>query len=279
MKKELVYQPATWEKEQKRYLKVLKQVGGEDCALRNLQSLIERKKEFPESRNYATMYTNFHLSYRILAGKLYLRDSADQKCITYTYLSGMSAILAYLFYMLNPPKDLDENDKRNVPFDFILGVLQLYAVNQPLPACIRRIDNPYIQLLMGDEDDTAAPSDGPNLQPDPEGPYCFKIGERGQAIIQAVRERDGKALKELLVQRIRQYRRGPLGYAEYVDIYSIAFIKLAHKLNMDCDINIIEIPSFFFDDAICRIDPAETQVPFFEDAKAALKQYGLDFEL
>ena len=279
MKKELVYQPPKWEKEQREYFRVLKQTGGKDCTLKSLQSLIERKKESPESRDYATLYRRLYLKYHILAGDMYLIGSPDQQCITYTYLSGMSAILAYLFHMLNPPKDLHETDRRNIPSNFILGMLELYAVNQPLPACIRHIDNPDIQLLMGDEDDTAAPSDGPNLQPDPEGPYRFEISEGEQEAIRAVRERDSKTLKERLVKWIRAYRREPLGYADYVDIYSIAFIKLAHKLNMDCDINIIEIPSFFFDDAICRIDPAETQVPFFEDAKAALKQYGLDFEL
>ena len=279
MRKDLDYQSPKWEKEQKKDSQLLRQLKGKDITLNNLQRLLEERKKSPESRRYRSLYTNLHLKYRILAGVSYLRNPTDQQCIKYTYLSGVSAVLAYLFYVSDPPEKLDKTDRQNVILDFTLGTLQIYAVNQPLPSCIHHIDNPYVQLLLGNIDNATSLLNKLDSQFNPSEPYQFWISESERAIIQAAIEKDGQTMKDLLVQRVKRYRREPVGYSVFLDIYAIAFIKLAHIWNLNCDINVIEIPSFFFDDTVCKINPSTTQVPFFEEAKKELEQYGVALEL
>lgn len=279
MRKDLDYQSPKWEKEQKKDSQLLRQLKGADITLNSLEKLIEEEKEFPELRDYRSLYRNLHLTYRILAGVSYLRNPTDQQCIKYTYLSGVSAVLAYLFYVSDPPEKLDKTDRQNVILDFSLGTLQLYAVNQPLPSCIHHIDNPYVQLLLGKIDNATSLLNKLDSQFNPSEPYQFWISESERAIIQAAIEKDSQTMKDLLVQRIKRYRKEPVGCSVFLDIYSIAFIKLAHTWNMNCDINIIEIPSFFFNDTVCKINPSTTQVPFFEEAKKELEQYGVALEL
>lgn len=277
MRKNLKYQSSRWEKEKKEDAKILRQVGY-DITLNNLQKLLEKEKTFSGSRNYRSLYTNLHLKYRILAGNAYLRNPTDQQCIKYTYLSGVSALLAYLFYISNSPENLHETDMEDILSDFTLGILQLYSVNQPLPACIHDIDNPYIPLLLGNIDRVISLLNKLDSHFNLSAPYQFWISESERAIIQSIINRDSQTMEDLLVQYIRQYRNVPLGYSKFIDIYSIAFIKLSHTLGMNCCINIIEIPSFFFEPT-CKIDPLKIQVPFYEEAKKVLEQNHIIFEL
>ena len=108
MRKDLDYQSPKWEKEQKKDSQLLRQLKGKDITLNNLQRLLEERGKSPELKNYRSLYTNLQLKYRILAEVSYLRNPTDQQCIKYTYLSGVSAVLAYLFYVSNPPEKLDK---------------------------------------------------------------------------------------------------------------------------------------------------------------------------
>ena len=283
MRKDLVYQSPNWEKEKKHDAKIQQQLKdklkGKDSTLDSLERLIQEEKEFPELRNYGSLYNHISLKYRMLAGKVYLRNLEDQKCIEYTYLSGVSAVLAYLFYVNDPPKELDKTDRENIISDFTGGVLRLYAVDQPLPSCTYHIDNPYVQLLLGNLDKAASLLNKLGSQFNPAEPYQFWIDESEHAIIQAAIEKDGQKLKDLLVQCIREYRKVPRGYTTFLDTYAIALIKLARTWGEDININVIEIPSMFFGETICKINPLAMQVPFFEEAKNELKKYGVTFEL
>ena len=46
---------------------------------------------------------------------------------------------------------------------------------------------------------------------------------------------------------------------------------------MNCSLDIIEIPTMFFDEVICKIDPTEVSLPFYEDAVEQLKKTGIEW--
>ena len=110
-------------------------------------------------------------------------------------------------------------------------------------------------------------------------PDEFWMSELEKEIIQSVIQKNEQALNKSLVQRIKQYRKAPVGYSTLIDVFSIAIIKFAHLQNMACDINVIEIPPFFFNENECKIDILSTQVPFFNEARIALKDYGIELKL
>lgn len=93
--------------------------------------------------------------------------------------------------------------------------------------------------------------------------------------IQAMTEKDEKTLNNQLVQHIKNERKWPVGYSIFVDAYSIAYIKLARLSNMNCGLDVIEVPKMFFDDAACKIDISEIKLPFFDDAVEQLEKSGI----
>lgn len=277
MPKALVYQPAKWEKELKRKEKVWKQMGGQNAAYRNLQAMIRRNEEKASSeRRYRSIYSNAQLGYKIIAGDTYLRDTTDRNCVNYTYLSGMSGILAHLFDTPELRKDRDMTEQQNTVKDFELALLQLCAVDQPIPACIQKEEHLYVKLLMGDFERASALLSETGTEFDPENPYELWIGDTARAAIQALIAQDENAFHKALTARIREYRRWPVGYSTFLDIFSIAFLKLAYRQGMKCEIDVIEIPKMFFDPAACQIDTAEVKPPFFDDAVNELKALGVE---
>ncbi len=72
--------------------------------------------------------------------------------------------------------------------------------------------------------------------------------------IQAMTEKDEKTLNNQLVQHIKNERKWPVGYSIFVDAYSIAYIKLARLNNMNCGLDVIEVPKMFFDDAVEQLE-------------------------
>lgn len=105
-------------------------------------------------------------------------------------------------------------------------------------------------------------------------PYAVLMNDAQRLAVQAMTEKNEKLLTDQLIQRVKAYRKQPVGYSTFVDAYSIAYIKLAHMNNMSCNLNIIEIPEMFFDDAVCKIDTSEIKLPFFDDALEQLKKSG-----
>lgn len=279
MEKDLDYQSPKWEKEKKKELQLFRQSKGQDITLNNLQRILQEEEDFPDLRDYGELYSNLGLKYRLIGEAAYLRNPTDKQCIKYTYLSGISSILAYLFHVSNPSEKQSNADKQNIVLDFTLGVLQLYAVNQPLPSCIHQIENPYIQLLLGNEDLAISLLNKTDSQFNPSEPYKLWINQIGKEIIRSTIQKEHQTLNKFLIKRIKEYRKAPVGYSTFIDVYSIAFLKLAHIRNMNCHINIIEIPSFFFDENECKFDITTTQVPFFNEAKTILKNYGIELQL
>ncbi len=277
MAEKLVYQPPKWEKELKKDLQLFRQSKGKDITLSNLQKILKEEEEFPSMRNYGDLYANLQLKYRILAGSSYLRDNSNVQVIQYTYLSGMASIFAYLFCIADPHSKRNITEQINMILDFAYGLLQLFAVQGVLPQCLAYMDHPYVQLLLGNFEKAVELLASVNSAYDAANPQTILMSDMEVSAIRAVADKDEKALARLLTQHVKKYRKQPVGYSTFVDAYSIAYIKLMQQHGMNCSLDIIEIPTMFFDEVICKIDPTEVSLPFYEDAVEQLKKTGIEW--
>jgi len=279
----LVYQPLKWEKELSNKAKVWKKQDGKISAYYNMMALLARNEQKDSAqRNYRGIYSNLHLQYHIIAGNLYLKNPNDIQCINYCYLSGLAGVFAYLFHNAAGEKiskrqqNSDITEMENAAKDFAFSILQLYAVNQPIPPYVKNINHLYISLFEGDFEKTRSLLSETGSEFDLSNPNKLWISEIERSIIQAIIGKNDKALYKSLIQYIKNYRKLPVGYSTFIDICSIAYMKLARKYGMNCELNIIEIPKMFFDDTLCRIDVAKINLPFYEDAVEQLKTFGIE---
>lgn len=282
----LVYQPPKWEKELSKKAKVWKKQDGKISAYYNMMALLARNEQKDSAqRNYCGIYSTLHLQYHIIAGNLYLKNPNDIQCIAYCYLSGLAGIFAYLFgnvvgeKICKQQQNLDITEMENAVKDFAFSILQLYAVNQPIPPYIKNINHLYISLFEGDFEKTRSLLSETGTEFDLSNPNKLWISEVERSIIQAIIDKDDKALYKALVQHIKKYRKWPVGYSTFIDVCSVAYIKLARQCGINCELNIIEIPKMFFDDALCKIDVTEIKLPFYEDAVEQLKTFGIETTL
>ena len=276
MATKLAYQSSKWEKERQNNEKRYIADKGKFVAQASMESLIKRGlAHSADSRDYVRYYSSFSLKYKILAGRTYLRNNSDSQVIHYTYLSGMAAIFAYLFDIAHLAVNRDKTDQENMVKNFSYGLLQLFAVQNYLPQCLSSLEHPYVQMLLGNFEKAVELLPTTLSEYDAAQPYAVLMSDAGRLTVQAIAEKDEKALNNQLVQHIKNERKWPVGYSIFVDAYSIAYIKLARLNNMNCGLDVIEVPKMFFDDAACKIDISEIKLPFFDDAVEQLKKLGI----
>lgn len=276
MAAKLAYQSSKWEKERQNNEKRYKECNGKYAAQTNMESVIKRGlAKSADSRDYVRYYSLFSLSYKILAGRTYLRNNSDSQVIHYTYLSGIAAIFAYLFDIAHPAVNRDKTDQEDMVRDFSYGLLQLFAVQNYLPQYLNSLEHPYVQMLLGNFEKAVELLPTTLSEYDAAQPYAVLMSDAERLTVQAMAEKDEKALNHQLVQHIKNERKWPVGYSVFVDAYSIAYIKLARLNNMNCGLDVIEVPKMFFDDAACKIDISEIKLPFFDDAVEQLEKSGI----
>lgn len=276
MATKLAYQSSKWEKERQNNEKRYIADKGKFVAQASMESLIKRGlAQSADSRDYVRYYSSFSLKYKILAGRTYLRNNSDSQVIHYTYLSGMAAIFAYLFDIAHPAVNRDKTDQENMVKNFSYGLLQLFAVQNYLPQCLSSLEHPYVQILLGNFEKAVELLPTTLSEYDAAQPYAVLMSDAERLTVQAIAEKDEKALNNQLVQHIKNERKWPVGYSVFVDAYSIAYIKLARLNNMNCGLDVIEVPKMFFDDAACKIDISEIKLPFFDNAVEQLEKSGI----
>ena len=275
MATKLAYQSSKWEKERQNNEKRYIANKGKFAAQTNMEGVIKRGLAKPaDCRDYVSYYSLFSLSYKILAGRTYLRNNSDSQVIRYTYLSGMAAIFAYLFDIARPAVNRDKTDQVNMVRDFSYGLLQLFSVQNNIPQCLSSLEHPYVQMLLGNFEKAVELLPSTVTEYDAAHPYAVLMSDEACLTVQAMAEKDEKALNNRLVQHIKNERKWPAGYSVFVDEYSIAYLKLTRLNHMACELDVIEVPKMFFDDAVCKIDTSETKLPFFDDALEQLKKLG-----
>ena len=276
MATKLAYQSSKWEKERQNNEKRYIADKGKFVAQASMESLIKRGlAQSADSRDYVRYYSSFSLKYKLLAGWTYLRNNSDSQVIHYTYLSGMAAIFAYLFDIAHPAVNRDKTDQENMVKNFSYGLLQLFAVQNYLPQCLSSLEHPYVQMLLGNFEKAVELLPTTLSEYDAAQPYAVLMSDAERLTVQAIAEKDEKALNNQLVQHIKNERKWPVGYSVFVDAYSIAYIKLARLNNMNCGLDVIEVPKMFFDDAACKIDISEIKLPFFDIAVEQLEKLGI----
>lgn len=251
----LAYQSSKWEKERQNNEKRYIAGKGKYAVQTNMENMIRRGlAKSADCSDYVSYYSSFSLSYRILAGRTYLRNNSDSQVIHYTYLSGIAAIFAYLLDIAHPAVNRDKTDQEDMVNDFSYGLFQLFAVQNYLPQCLNFLEHPYVQLLLGNFGKAVELLPSTLSEYDAAQPYAVLMSDEARQTVQAMVEKDEKALNNQLVQRIRNERKWPVGYSIFVDAYSIAYIKLARLNNMNCELDVIEVPKMFFDDAVEQLE-------------------------
>jgi len=282
MAQKLAYQSPKWEKELKNKTKAWGKQNGQMSAYTNLMALLKRNEQKESiQRDYRRIYSHIHLSYKIIAGNLYLKDPDDVQCVEYCYLSGLAGIFAYLFNfedVLEQRENEDITEMKNSVKDFAFSLLQLYAVKQTTLPCVKDMRHLYISLFAGDMEKAHSLLLETETEFDLRNPTKLWIDEIERSTIQAIISKDENALYKSLIQHVKNYRKWPVGYSTFIDIYSVAYTKLAHQYRMKCELDIIEVPKMFFDDRICRIDTMEFKLPFYEDAVDQLKSLGINVQ-
>lgn len=278
MEKKLDYQSIKWDKELKKTSKILKQLGESPSIQRIKRYCRYFQDALAAKRDYHTFYSNLHLTYKILANEYYLLNNEDEQCIEYMYLSSMAGILANVFDTPESLRERNETDTVNLVEDFSSAVRQRYSLDQPFPKCIQNMDHIYVQLFQGNFEKVNELLQKVNRAYDPEKPDEFWLSKSESELVQSILKSDEKALQKALIKHIKEYRKQPIGYSTFIDIYSIAFIKLANKYGMNCDIDIIEIPKMFFDQDSCKMDKDKIKVPFFDEAIVELKKRGIEWD-
>lgn len=293
-KKILDYKSPKWDKELKEYQKVLKSLGGESAMLNRLELEIKRKegKILQWENPYAKVLKSLNgkdpslynevqrsikekaekivtcdqllMTYIYLQGKLksaaqriYLVNQEDQRCLDYTYLSGMAGIVAEMLDRQGA------NCAEKQYFEFAL--LTLIAVGAPLPDCARDSLFASVQLYYGNRETAVSllEQEGPGYHKD---------------ILLAIIEKDEDEFNASLEESIKSYRKEPagLGYTTFLDLVSIAFIKIAAAFGINSTVDVIEIPKMFLA-AKYQVDMEKIKLPFFPEVTALLKERGIAF--
>lgn len=276
MAEKLEYKSWKWDKAVQNDIKRVKELKGLDPTMNNMKFVIRSEQNKPkEERDYVSLYTSLQLEYHMLAERSYLRDNQDSSVISYTYASGIAAILAYVFDIQNPVLDRYQTEQEDLMYDYNYGVYQLFAVSGSLPECLRSLDDPLIQLIFGDFDKAISLIPTTSDTYDPKKPYTLLFGKTECELIHAIVNADQKRLKELLIGYVKFYRKKQLYYSKFIDPLSTTFIKLARQYGMECDLDIIEIPKMFFDNEKCSQCIEQVEIPFLEDAIEQLDKYGV----
>ena len=90
-----------------------------------------------------------------------------------------------------------------------------------------------------------------------------------KSIYIAILNKDEKEFNDALIKRVKKYRKNMLGYSTIIDYTSIALIKVAKKYGISCDLNIIEMPDYFFK-PINVEGLSELRLPLQEDVNRIL---------
>lgn len=272
----LDYKHKKWDRQVKQDIKVWDQMGG-FAPLRYIEGKTEAtKKKLSKERDYQTFYYMYSSEYDAASESVYLRDIGSQQVFTFTYLSGRAAIMERMFAVLYKKNGKEVWNEEAAAKQFNDAIFKMIAVNQPLPKCIDNVENIYVQLLNGNIQNVEKLllEDNYNL----DNLFGTRLDENRCRDIQAIIQRDEKALKEQLINRIKEDRREPIDYFRIIDIYSVGMIKLARRYEMDIDIDVIEIPKMFVGENQYSIDKSKEELPFFEEAVADLQKSGIEFD-
>lgn len=252
-----------WHKEISQFKKIKKEINGKFN--NNEEVHIKQFKEL-EEKDYLRLYSRLASAYKGMARYYYLDDITNIIMLQYTYLSGLALVLVKKMYdggIRNNYIEIIENQLDEIDY----ALFQLIATNQLEPQYLEIADDPLITAMYQEQYDQAKQIidaiPDPTKEQDSQSVYYLSPMFL-KYIYLAIINHDEKAFNEELAKRIKKYRRNMVGYSTIIDIVSIALIKMAKKVGIECNVDVIEIPKIFFDES-CVIDKEKVKLPFYDE--------------
>ena len=232
------YKNKKWDKQLANLNKVVKDLNGKLSGEININSayknLIENRE--PSKQNYSAYLKSCQRNYASAAGSRYMLDNNDFRAVDYTYLSGLTGVLA--------SELMGENlDDKNM--DLQEAIYELIATDHTQISQLRE-ENGIISCVFNQNYEKAKELLG-NIQADEEvieGSY-YKDFSALKKIYMAIIEKNEKAFNEELQKRIKRYRRN------------------------------IEIPGLFFNDNY-KVNKEQVKFNCMDDVLEVLKKQGFN---
>lgn len=260
------YKNKKWDKQLTNLNKVIKDLKGKLSGEINITSayknLIENRE--PSKKNYSAYLKSCQRNYASAAGSRYMLDNSDYKAVDYTYLSGLTGVLASeLMGEILDDKNMDLQE----------AIYELIAADYTQVSYLRE-ESGIISCIFNQKYEKAKELLD-NIQADEEvveGSY-YKDYSALKNIYMAIIEKNEKAFNEELQKRIKRYRRNMVGYTTKIDYISIALIKLAKKAGIHYTFEVIEIPGLFFDENY-QINKEQVKFNCMDEVMEVLKKEG-----
>ena len=192
------------------------------------------------------------LKYKIVARDLYNYDTEDTSCMQELFLSALVEIIAQSFCNDEIRKQERIPDDINLDAYYLNALYMFIATNQTDYECFNKDDNIVLWLYNQNIEKAREYLDTIESKTELDIGNMYDGVSRLREIMLALINKDAVKMKEEMISRIRKYRRNGDGYLTAIDFISIAFIKMAKKQGMDIEIDVIEIPKFFFDDEVIQ---------------------------
>lgn len=260
----LEYKGKKWDKEVAAYRKMINATK----AINKNELFTIKKFLDGNSKDYLRLFSRLSSNYERMATYYYLEDVNSEEVKKYTYLSGYALLLTKCLYekgLRTEYNDIIEHTIKNIDF----AIYQLIAAEG--------IDNPYIStqedqlpMLVYHRKYEQAKSLLEQLadKPDEAKEIYYVRPEFLKQIYMAIIEHDEARFNEELAIRITKYRKNIVGYSTIIDVVSVALIKMAEREGLRCSVNVIEIPTLFFDKTN-NIDLTKEKLPYFDDFLAS----------
>lgn len=259
----LAYKSKKWNKEISELNNAKKMYNG-DYEI-SVKSLIYNFSE-TDFKDYCWFYGCLDINYGIVA-RTYFLDNDNKNVINNIYLSALS--LLFLKRLYDNGVRTEYNNIQISLTGFEYAVCKLISVDCGEIMINFCNDSIVANLLLGNEIEAKVLVDELSDDSDSISSVYYNEPIFLKAIYKSILDRDENAFNENLAQRIKKYRKNMVGYSTIIDYTSIALIKVAKKYGLNCNINVIEIPDFFFE-PINTEELLKLQLPFYDEVKKLL---------
>lgn len=215
----------------------------------------------PDKRKYLGYLSSCVQNYHLIACNYYIMDNLDYKSIDYTYLSGISGILAD---RIGKAGNQNKYQYKSIT-ETELSLYELIATDETEIDFFKDKDSVIYHIYHGNYDKAEGLLQSIEMNDSIEEGCLYDTIEYLKDIYMAIIARDEDLFNEELAKRIRKYRKDMVGYSTIIDVISIALIKMARKAELNYHLDVIEIPKIFFDKNY-QIDKDKVKPLFCEEA-------------
>lgn len=250
------YKDKNWKKARKKVEKILKDFNNYYDIKSNIYI---REQENNEIKDFVRLYGGLSNSYKSMAETYYITQGEDINIIKWIYLSGYAKLLAHNL-IINGYQTKYNNMAKNILSDD-LYLYELIAVDQ---LKVKESDSNIICLLYQHNVQKAKQCIENLPTNDRKSVSYYRKETELKPIFESILYSDEKQFNDEILRRIKTYRKNMEGYETYLDIISIALIKVAKSYGIKCDIDVIEIPKIFFENKY-NINKENISLPYYSE--------------